>query len=163
MVDGIYQIDISLSEQKLSLICNNKTVAEIPVSTARNGGGERLNSECTPRGLHRIAEKIGGECAIDTVLVGRKPTGEIYSTALRERYPGRDWILTRILRLEGAEEGINKGEDVDTYARMIYIHGSPDDVQMGVPGSHGCIRMRNQDIVSLFALVPTGTPVRIHD
>lgn len=158
-----YLIEISLGEQKLRLQQDGRTIAEYPVSTARNGAGERQNSECTPRGLHRIAEKVGDGCAADTVFVGRKPTGEIYHHDLRKTHPDRDWILTRILRLEGTEEGINKGGNVDTFARLIYIHGSPDDVLMGVPGSHGCIRMRNLDVISLFDQVSPGTEVHIHD
>src|SRR5690606_6535084 len=102
------------------------------------------------------------QCETGTVFVSRKPTGEIYTPALRQQYPERDWILTRILRLQGTEPGLNCGGDVDTFARMIYIHGSPDDVQMGMPGSHGCIRMRNSDVIRLFDIVEPGTPVIIH-
>jgi L,D-transpeptidase YbiS len=163
MEDNGYLLDISLADQKLTLKRANTALAEFPISTARNGAGERLNSECTPRGRHRIAEKIGEGCAVDTVFVGRKPTGESYSEQLRNRHPARDWILTRILRLEGIEYGINKGGEVDTFERMIYIHGSPADVQMGVAGSHGCIRMRNQDVIKLFDMVPIATEVFIHD
>jgi L,D-transpeptidase YbiS len=163
MTDIGYSIDIFLSQQKLSLCKGDKLIAEYSVSTARNGAGEKQNSECTPRGKHRIVEKFGDECPVDSVLVGRKPTGEIYTPELRECYPARDWILTRILRLEGIEEGFNRGGDVDTYERFIYIHGSPDDVPMGVPGSHGCIRMRNQDVLSLYGTVPVGTRVDIHE
>ena len=163
MDDNRYLLDISLGAQSLTLLRGNNVIAEFTVSTARNGAGERLNSECTPRGRHRIAEKLGEGCAVDTVFVSRKPTGEIYSYELRNQHPGRDWILTRILRLEGCEPGVNQGGEVDTFERMIYIHGSPADVQMGVTGSHGCIRMRNQDIIRLFDLVPAGTEVYIHD
>lgn len=163
MDENEYRLDISLGAQSLTLLRGNTVIAEFAVSTARNGAGERLNSECTPRGRHRIAEKLGEGCAVDTVFVGRKPTGEIYSDELRNQHPGRDWILTRILRLEGTEPGVNQGGEVDTFERMIYLHGSPADVQMGVTGSHGCIRMRNQDIVRLFDLVPPGTGVYIHD
>lgn len=158
-----YLIEISLGEQKLYLRRDDRIVAEYPVSTARNGAGERLNSECTPRGRHRIADKIGDGCAVDTVFVGRQPTGETYHHDLRAQHPDRDWILTRILRLEGIEEGLNKGGEVDTFSRYIYIHGAPDDIQMGVPGSHGCVRMRNQDILSLFDRVPPGTEVIIRE
>ena len=158
-----YLIEISLGEQKLYLRCDDRIVAEYPVSTARNGAGERLNSECTPRGRHRVTDKIGDGCAVDTVFIGRQPTGETYHHDLRAQHPERDWILTRILRLEGIEEGLNKGGEVDTFSRYIYIHGAPDDVQMGVPGSHGCVRMRNQDILSLFDRVPPGTEVIIRE
>lgn len=163
MPHNVYRIEIALDRQRLTLWRDGMVYAVYPVSTARNGAGERLHSECTPRGRHRIAEKFGDACAIDTVFVARQPTGEIFSPALRTRFPDRDWILTRILRLDGEQEGVNRGSDVDTFARMIYIHGSPDDVPMGVPGSHGCIRMRNRDVIELYELVPTGTEVSIHD
>ena len=163
MLERKYHIEISLGQQLLYLKLDEETVAEYAVSTSGNGAGEKLNSECTPCGWHVIAEKIGDNSPSDTVFVGRKSTGEIYSTDLRKLYPARDWILTRILRLSGIEDGVNKGGDVDTFARMIYIHGAPDDVEMGVPGSHGCIRMRNQDIINLFDTVQTGTEVFIYN
>lgn len=156
-----YLIEISVPQQKLTLSENGKVLASYDVSTARNGVGEMINSECTPRGRHVISEKIGDECEVNTVFVGRKPTGECYTAGLREQNPERDWILTRILRLQGIEEGVNKGGNVDTHARMIYIHGSPDDVPMGLPGSHGCIRMHNLDLIQLFDKVSTGTEVII--
>lgn len=106
---------------------------------------------------------IGKGCPPDTVFVGRRPTGEIYSPSLREASPGRDWILTRILWLSGLEPGRNRLGNVDTMRRYIYIHGSPDDVAMGVPGSHGCVRMRNSDIIELFDMVEAGTRVLIEE
>jgi lipoprotein-anchoring transpeptidase ErfK/SrfK len=140
------------------------TVVEtFDVSTARNGAGEKSGSECTPRGRHIISEMLGGDCEAGTVFVGRKPTGELYTRDLRNRYPDRDWILTRILRLQGTEAGVNRGGDVDSYERLIYIHGSPDDVAMGTPGSHGCIRMRNADIIRLFSRIDVGTLVDIKE
>jgi lipoprotein-anchoring transpeptidase ErfK/SrfK len=108
-----------------------------------------------------IAEKIGAGVPPNTVFVERQPTGEIYTPELRARFPQRDWILTRILWLAGAEPGKNQGGDVDTYRRYIYIHGSPDEVAMGMPGSRGCIRMRNADVVDLFDRVEVGTKVLI--
>lgn len=158
-----YSIEISIPDQSLRLKNGAETVREYSVSTAANGPGEAQDSLQTPRGRHVISDKIGAGCAPGTVFVGRRPSGEIYAPSLREQYPQRDWILTRILRLAGAEEGINRGGGVDTHARYIYIHGAPDDVPMGTPGSHGCIRMRNADVVELFDLVETGTPVLIRD
>jgi hypothetical protein len=158
-----YHIVISIPEQRLTLHRGDAVVREYPVSTARNGPGERDNSLCTPRGRHVIAEKIGAGCAPDTVFVGRRPTGELYRPELRGQHPDRDWILTRILRLRGVEEGVNRGGGVDSYDRYIYIHGAPDDVPMGEPGSHGCIRMRNADVMELFDLLEEGTPVTIRD
>ncbi len=160
MINGIY-IEISISEQKLWLKEGPSVISEYTVSTARNGPGEILGSECTPRGKHRVAEKIGEGCPADTVFVGRRPTGECYTPELRLRFPDRDWILTRILWLEGCEPGFNQGGKVDSYRRYIYIHGSPDDAEMGIPGSRGCIRMRNHDIIDLFDQVCIGTEVNI--
>lgn len=158
---AVLLLEISIARQRLRLLEEGRVVREYPVSTARNGPGERMDSECTPRGAHVIAEKIGAGCPADTVFVGRRPTGELYSPLLRRRHPGRDWILTRILWLDGSEPGRNRGGEVDSRARYIYIHGSPDDVPMGRPGSRGCVRMRNADIIELFERVVVGTPVRI--
>ena len=131
------------------------------MSTSKNGPGERNGSFCTPRGRHIVRAKIGAGQPPNTVFVRRRPTGELWSPALHARYPGRDWILTRILWLSGCEPGFNRLGEVDTMRRYIYIHGSPDSAEMGIPGSIGCVRMRNADIVELFDLVPAGTPVEI--
>ena len=157
------QIKINIALQTLSLYQDDKLVKQYSVSTAANGAGELMDSECTPRGEHRIADKIGHGMQANTVFVGREATGEIYEPELRQQYPDRDWILTRILRLEGCEAGFNQGGNLDSYDRYIYIHGSPEDVSMGQPGSHGCIRMRNDDVIELFELVETGTPVQIKE
>jgi len=154
-------VEIFLDRQRLLLRERNRMLAEYPVSTSVKGAGERCDSECTPRGRHEIVQKIGDGCPPNAVFVGREPTGEIYSAELGRRHPGRDWILTRILRLAGMESGFNRDGDVDTYRRMIYIHGAPDGAAMGVPGSRGCIRMRNADLLALYAAVAVGTPVQI--
>ena len=107
--------------------------------------------------------RIGGGCPSGTVFRGRRPTGEVYDAALAERCPDRDWVLTRILWLTGRELGVNRGGCVDTLRRFIYIHGCPDTEPMGVPRSHGCVRMRNRDLIELFDLVVAGTPVDIID
>jgi len=156
-------IEISLADQSLRLRTGDGVLRQYPASTAKNGAGEMMDSECTPRGAHVIAEKIGADCGINTVFVGRRPTGERYSTALRRRHPGRDWILTRILRLRGTEPGRNLHGDVDSYERFIYIHGTPEDVDLTVPGSHGCVRLRNEDIIDLFDRVEEGTAVIIRE
>lgn len=156
-------IEIDLDQQMLVLLDADNPVHMYPVSTAANGAGERMDSECTPRGRHVIDEKIGDGCAEGTVFVGRRPTGEIYSQDLRRMHPARDWILTRILWLRGVETGRNQGGKVDSKARYIYIHGTPDDTDTGMPGSHGCVRMQNADIVQLFDLVAAGTPVNIFE
>ena len=156
-------IEIDLARQRLLLKDGNTVLMDTQVSTASNGAGEQHGSECTPRGRHIVHEKFGDGCEANAVFAGRKPTGEIYTPVMAETYPGRDWILTRILWLGGLEEGRNKSGDVDTLQRYIYIHGCPDDVTMGVPGSHGCIRMRNDDVIKLYELVEVGTPVLIKE
>ena len=155
------RITIDLDTQTLCLFAGDELLRTYPVSTAANGAGEMLDSECTPRGRHVIDEKFGDGCPPDTVFVGRCPTGETYAAALRDQHPGRDWIVTRILWLAGTEPGRNAGGNVDTKSRYIYIHGTPDDTDMSRPGSHGCVRMRNADITELYDLVPPGTVVDI--
>ena len=155
-------IHISIKEQALTLLDGaGKVLRSYAVSTAAKGPGEIAGSFCTPRGRHLIRAKIGTGEALNTVFAGRRPTGEIYGSQLAERFPGRDWILTRILWLSGCEPGRNRLGGVDTMRRYIYIHGSPDATPMGRPGSIGCIRMHNADLVELFDLVPPYTPVDI--
>ena len=156
------KIEISIPGQTLALLDERgKDLKRYSVSTARGGPGELRDSLCTPRGRHIVRAKIGAGQLANTVFVGRRPTGEIWTPELGRKYPGRDWILTRILWLSGCEPGFNRLGNVDTMRRFIYIHGSPETVQMGTPGSIGCVRMRNADVVELFDLVPPGTEVRI--
>jgi len=154
-------IRISIAEQRLQLIEDGHTLLDVSVATAKNGPGELSGSECTPRGKHLIRAKIGDNCPENTVFVGRRPTGERYQPELRAQFPDRDWILTRILWLSGLEPGKNRLGSVDTMKRYVYIHGCPDDDKMGIPSSHGCIKMRNSDVISLFDLVEIGTRVNI--
>ena len=154
-------IEINISKQTLRLSEGNDLIKQYTISTAKNGPGEQMDSECTPRGKHLIREKIGAGCEANTIFVGREASGEMYHPELREQFPDRDWILTRILWLSGCEEGKNKGGNVDSYDRYIYIHGGPDDLAMGVPGSRGCVRMRNTDVIELFDLVEIETGVNI--
>jgi len=156
-------LDIDLAGQCLTVVDAGRAVKRYAVSTARNGAGERNGSFRTPRGRHRIRAKIGAGQPPGTVFVARRPTGEIYSPALAAAHPGRDWILTRILWLCGEETGRNRLGDVDTMRRYIYIHGAPDSAEMGRPGSIGCVRMRNEDIIELFDRVPVGTKVLIRE
>jgi lipoprotein-anchoring transpeptidase ErfK/SrfK len=156
-------IKISISKQQLILFDEEDSIKQYSISTAKNGSGERKNSECTPRGEHIIAEKIGQGAKENSVFVGRIETNELYNSKLRDFHPRRDWILTRILWLSGIEEGKNKKGDVDSHDRYIYIHGSPEDIEMGYPGSRGCIRMRNSDVIELFNLVNVGTRVTISE
>lgn len=154
-------IRIDIAKQELKLCEGERVLASYPVSTALNGVGEREGSECTPRGQHVVSEKFGENAPLNAVFVARKATGEVWSPELAAASPDRDWILTRILWLDGCEAGRNRGGNVDTKRRFIYIHGTPENEPMGLPRSHGCIRMRNVDIMELFDRVPEGTPVEI--
>lgn len=158
------QIRISIGRQTLTLLGGAGEVLRVySVSTAAKGPGELSGSHCTPRGRHLVRARIGAGQPENTVFVARRPTGEIYSRQLGEQLPKRDWILTRILWLSGCEVGRNRLGKVDTMRRYVYIHGSPDSTPMGRPGSIGCIRMRNADIIELFDLVPPYMLVDIAD
>jgi len=153
---------VSVARQLMQLLDDQGGVLrEYQVSTALAGVGEVSGSYQTPRGRHIIRAKIGAGQPENTVFVRRRPTGEIWTPELGEKFPGRDWILTRILWLSGCQPGYNRLGCVDTMRRYIYIHGSPDTAEMGAPGSHGCIRMRNADIVELFDRIPCYLPVEI--
>jgi lipoprotein-anchoring transpeptidase ErfK/SrfK len=154
-------IAIDTARQSLVFTDPAGQVRRYGVSTSKHGVGELHGSFKTPRGRHRIRAKIGAGCPVGTVFIGRRPTGEIYSDALAGQHPERDWILTRILWLSGLEPGRNRFGDRDTMRRYIYIHGMPDSEPCGIPGSIGCIRMRNADIVALFDRVNAGTAVLI--
>ena len=158
-----FLIKISIDEQRLQLLEQDRVVMDVAVATATNGPGEIRHSECTPRGWHKVRAKIGAGCAPNTVFVGRRPTGEIYSPALKAAEPARDWILTRILWLCGLEPGRNRLGEVDSMRRYIYIHGCPEEDAMGVPSSHGCVKMRNDEVIDLFERVPVGTNVLIQE
>ena len=144
-------ITINISEQALEY--KGKSYS---ISTAKNGIGEVEDSYCTPTGKFKIAEKIGANLELGAVLVDRESTGEIYNADLAKKNPDRDWILTRILWLDGVEV-----HNRNTKNRYIYIHGSPDETQMGMPGSKGCIRMQNYDVIELFESIHTGEDVVI--
>ena len=154
-------LDISLAKQSVCLRNEAAVIGEWPCSTATNGAGEAHGSGCTPRGRHHIRALIGGDMPAGSVFVGRRATGERYSQALSRAAPERDWILSRIIWLTGDEAGINRGTGVDTLRRFIYIHGTPDTQPMGTPRSHGCIRMRNVDVIDLFAQCYLGMSVLI--
>jgi len=147
----------------LQLFDGNTLLSSYPVSTALNGPGESEGSGCTPRGHHVIRACIGSGLPENAVFVGRRFTGEIYSSQLGQENPSRDWILSRILWLSGSEVGRNRLGSVDTMRRYIYIHGTPDSEPMGVARSHGCIRMRNSDLIQLFDQVSPGTSVLIEE
>lgn len=161
-MSGAMHIRIDIGAQALELLARDGTcVRRYAVSTALNGAGEQEGSGCTPRGRHRIRAKIGAGAAAGTVFRGRRPTGEVWTPAFAAAHPGRDWILSRILWLCGEERGRNRLGNVDSMRRFIYIHGTADDQPMGLPLSHGCVRMRNRDVIELFELVAAGTTVEI--
>jgi len=156
------RLRISIPDQQLELLDNAGSVLRrYPVSTAANGVGEASGSYLTPRGRHIVRAKIGADQPLNAVFAGRRPTGEIYTSELGETQPQRDWILSRILWLSGSEPGFNRLGECDTMRRYIYIHGTPDETFEQAPRSHGCIRMRNADLVELFDAVPPYTPVDI--
>jgi L,D-transpeptidase YbiS len=156
------KIAIHISTQTLELFDDSgKLLRRYPVSTGANGVGEESGSYCTPRGRHIIRARIGAGQPLNTVFVRRRPTGEIYTPELGAQHPGRDWILTRILWLSGCEPGYNRLGSCDTMRRYIYIHGTPDSTPLGQPGSRGCVRMRNADLLELFDMIPVGTSVNV--
>ncbi|WP_297323813.1 L,D-transpeptidase [Nitrosomonas sp.] len=156
------KITISIATQQLDVLNEQgEIIKRYLISSAKKGTGQEKGSFCTPLGKHIIRAKIGAGQAVNTVFIKRRPTGEIYSPQLGQQYPKRDWILTRILWLSGCERGFNRLGSVDTMRRYIYIHGSPDSAEMGKPGSIGCIRMHNNNLLELFDLVRVGTHVEI--
>jgi lipoprotein-anchoring transpeptidase ErfK/SrfK len=158
----IMKIHITIPDQQLTLIDDQgEILKQCLISSAKNGTGQQQNSFCTPLGRHIVRAKIGAGQPVNTVFVRRRPTGEIYTPALGRQFPRRDWILTRILWLSGCEPGYNRLGQVDTMRRYIYIHGTPDNVEMGKPGSIGCIRVANHDLLELFEKVPVGIEVDI--
>jgi len=156
------RITIHIPTQTLELFDDDgRSLRRYRVSSGTNGVGEESGSFCTPRGRHVIRAMIGAGQPENAVFVKRRPTGEIYTPELGAMHPGRDWILTRLMWLSGCESGYNRSGSCDTMRRYIYIHGTPDGTLLGEPGSRGCVRMRNAELVELFGLVKTGTEVEI--
>ncbi len=152
-------IYVSVNRQMMYVIEHGEIIYEFQVSTARNGLGEEHGSEKTPRGLHRIALKCDGEAPLNGIIENNRYTGR---TVQPVSYDGPvDYITTRCMRLEGLEAGINKGHGKDSYSRAIYIHGTHEEGLIGKPVSHGCIRMKNRDVITLHRWVKTGVYVLI--
>lgn len=151
-------IRILVKRQILSLLKDNQVIRQYPVSTSKFGIGNRSGSNKTPLGLHRIVSKIGRNAPLGTIFKRRRNTSKIAKVGVGQG----DLITTRILRLEGLEKGINKGKGIDSLKRCIYIHGTPEEKLISKPTSHGCIRMKNRDIVELFGLVKRGDLVNIY-
>ncbi len=157
----LQEILIDVASQQLHHMQEGKLFKTYPISTGLKGVGEKKGSNQTPRGWHIIRAKIGQHQPANTIFVSRRPMPNIYTPEFEEQYPGKDWILTRILWLSGLEVGKNRLGECDTMQRFIYIHGCPDSKPMGIPLSQGCVRMRNQDIIELFDVIPVRTKVFI--
>ncbi|HEX7510314.1 MAG TPA: L,D-transpeptidase [Chitinivibrionales bacterium] len=149
---------VDSSSQRLSVVDKGKVVREYPVSTSLRGMGNLEGSLQTPPGVHRVCEKYGDNAPPGRVFRDRLDTGEDWPVGK----PGENLVLTRILRLEGLEQGINKGPGIDSYERYIYIHGTNNEHRIGHPNSQGCICMRNGDVVDLFDSIGEGVIVYIH-
>lgn len=152
-------IYVGIKRQKLYYIENGKLALEFDISTAKNGAGNRKGSEKTPIGLHEIRHKIGENVPLGGVFNHKKFNNQTANINHTETAIETDYILTRIMSLKGLEDGVNKGKDVDSYARAIYIHGTADEGLIGKPASHGCVRMKNEEIIELFNSVDEGTKV----
>jgi L,D-transpeptidase YbiS len=157
------KLEVDIGRQRLRVHEGARVLREYVVSTGANGPGEINGSGCTPRGRHVVRARIGAAAPLHVVFRARRPTGEVWTPALHEQFPRRDWILTRILWLSGREPGRNRLGCVDTFRRFIYIHGTPPSVPLGQPGSRGCVRMTGADVIELFELTPVGTEVEIHE
>lgn len=153
-------VEVSIDDQLLRLTYDGE-IKNYSISTAKLGVGQQKGSNKTPLGWHQVRAKIGFSAPENTVFVGRRPTGEIYNPELASEFPQRDWILTRIIWLSGCELGHNRLGNVDSMQRYIYIHGTPDSEPMGQAESHGCIRMRNSDVIEVFNAIDIGTPIWI--
>jgi hypothetical protein len=148
---------VDVAAQRLSQVSHNVIVGEWLVSTAVNGTGNRDGSGCTPLGVHIVARKIGAHAPLGTVFKDRIDTGTLWQRGDR----GENLVLSRILWLLGLQPGLNRGFGIDTFERYIYIHGTTQEHRIGTPLSHGCICMRNADIIDLFDRVTEGTIVII--
>lgn len=152
---------VSVKYQRLYLIVNDSTIRKYSISTAKKGIGSKSGSNKTPSGLHTIKRKIGDNVPLGGILESRIYTGKIADILTEKEKADGDYVTTRVMWLQGEEPGINKGRDLDSYNRYIYIHGTPEEGYIGEPASHGCIRMKNKDVVELFSLVDEGTPILI--
>jgi len=155
--------NVNQFRQKVKQLIREQVIKSYPISTALKGIGQNKNSFQTPIGTHYIRAKIGKDLPALSIFEARRPTGRIWNKEDAESHPNHDWILSRILWLSGKELGVNRLGTIDTMQRYIYIHGTPDESQLGKPLSHGCIRMSNDDVIELFNLIPIGTIVNINE
>jgi hypothetical protein len=156
--DGAPAVWVSVDEQMLRLVRGSEVLFEAPCATAEKGTGQQMHSNKTPLGWHTISKRIGEDAPWGQVFRSKTPTNEIWKPGQASK---DDLVLTRILVLDGLEEGHNKGGNVDSFARYIYVHGTNGEDRIGTPSSHGCIRLRNDDVIALFDLTPEGTRLLI--
>lgn len=154
-------IYVAIKRQKLYFIKADRVQSSYSISTSKFGTGFLLNSEQTPLGLHRISHKTGDKTPLGGIIKGVDFTGKMAKIETEPVETGKDEVTTRAIRLEGFEPGINKGGKKDSFNREIYIHGTPEEGLIGTPASHGCVRMKNLDIIELFNSVKEGTFVVI--
>jgi len=154
-------IEVDISEQRLYLIENSLIKASYPISTSKYGEGSIENSFKTPLGKHSIKEMIGEEAEINTIFTSRINTKRSATIIDQFEDTVNDYVTSRIMWLDGEEDGLNKGGNVDSFRRYIYIHGTHEEGLIGTKASHGCIRMFNYDVIELFNLVNIGTKVLI--
>jgi len=152
---------VSVKYQRLYLIVNDSTIRKYSISTAKKGIGCKAKSNKTPSGLHTIKRKIGENVPFGGILESRRYTGKTAKVLTGKKNADKDYVTTRIMWLQGEEPGLNKGRNMDSYNRYIYIHGTPEEGFIGEPASHGCIRMKNKDVIELYDLVDEGTPILI--
>lgn len=152
---------VSVTNQKMYHIKNNTIIDEYIISTSEFGIGNKAGSNKTPLGMHKIKSKHGDETPIYGRMTGRVFKGEISKIYADKKKSKTDDITSRIFWLEGLEEGVNKGKNIDSYKRYIYIHGTSEEGRLGSPASHGCIRMKNKEVVDLYNTIEVGTLVLI--
>ncbi len=152
---------ISVKHQRLYLIENDSTIRKYTISTAAKGIGNKSNSYKTPPGLHSIKKKIGDNVPEGGLFISRVYCGKKVKIITEKEKAKGDYVTSRIMWLQGEEPGINKGRNIDSYNRYIYIHGTAEEGFLGQPASHGCIRMKNSDVVELYDMVDEGTPILI--
>jgi len=159
-INGKIKVVVSIKKQLLTVFNNDEVMKTYPVSTSKFGIGNKIGSRKTPLGNHKIVEKNGNDAPIGSIFHAKKNTGDIIDPK-EEFYKGQNLITTRILQLEGLEDGINKGDGIDSGKRYIWIHGTSEESFIGKPASNGCIRMKNNDVAEFFDLVRVGTEVVI--
>jgi lipoprotein-anchoring transpeptidase ErfK/SrfK len=154
-----FRIIISIKEQRLYLYDQGQLIKTYQCSTSKYGIGNKKNSFKTPLGKHSISSKIGRKARFGSIFKDRRNTKKVAKIGSD---CDKDLITSRILRLRGLERSKNKGKGIDTFDRCIYIHGTAEEHLIGKPASHGCIRMKNRDIIELFDLVSRNTVVIIN-